>query len=150
MAMFKISGLAELQKEIAEIAELENGKIAEEMLKAGSKQVADTWTKVSTQRHVLTGNMVRGIKSSRVRKNAKGRFTVTYPYGEEERIRRGKVVKVRNAEKAFYQHYGYYNVLAKRYIPGDRFVDDIDRIADPLANKTMQEIWDNYLKKKGK
>lgn len=150
MAVFKISGLAALQKQIAEIAELDGGKIANEMLKAGSKEVADTWTKVSRIKHYRTGEMVKGIKSSRVRKNKRGRFTVTYPYGEETRIRRGKVVKIRNAEKAFYQHFGYYNVLVGRYIPGDRFVDEIDRIAEPKANKTMQDIWDNYLKQKGK
>lgn len=150
MAKLKISGLTELQKQIAEIAEMDGGKIANEMLKAGSKEVADTWTNVSRQKHVLTGEMVKNIKSSRIKKNKYGRFTVTYPFGSETRVRRGQIVKVRHAEKAFYQHYGYFNVLAGRYIPGDRFVDTIDAEAEPKANKTMQQIWDNYLKKKGK
>jgi hypothetical protein len=127
MAQLKISGLVELQKEIAEIAEMDKGEIANKMLKAGSKDVANTWYQEFEKRHDRhTGHLKRSIKSSRIKKNKIGRFTVTYPMGEEIRVRHGEPVKVRDAEKAF-----------------------IDIRAEKLANQTMQTIWDDYLKQKG-
>lgn len=150
MAQLKISGLVELQKEIAEIAEMDKGEIANKMLKAGSKDVANTWHQEFEKRHDRhTGHLKRSIKSSRIKKNKIGRFTVTYPMGEEIRVRHGEPVKVRDAEKAFYQHYGWTNNLTGRFVPGDRIVDIIDIRAEKLANQTMQTIWDDYLKQKG-
>ncbi len=150
MAQFKISGMVELQKEIAAIAELDKGEIAKKMLKAGSKDVADSWyQKFEAWHDKHTGHLKRSIKTSRIKTNKLGRFTLTYPMGEEERIRRGKPVKVRDAEKAFYQHYGWTNNLTGKFVPGDRIVDLIDIRAEKLATKTMQSVWDEYLKQKG-
>lgn len=148
MAQFKIHGLTELQRQIAEISELDKGEIAKKMLKEGSKDVEKVWYDESVARHKLTGAMADAIKTSRVRKNAYGRYTVTHPMDYEERTRHGETVKVRHAEKAFYQHYGWTNNQTGNFIPGDRFVDIIDRRAEPLAEKTMQTIWDKYLKDK--
>lgn len=146
MAQFKIHGLVELQKQIAQISEMDKGELAKKMLKAGSKDVEKVWYDESVARHKLTGAMADAIKTSRVKKNAYGRYTVTYPMDFEERTRRGTKVKVRHAEKAFYQHYGWTNNRTGKFIPGDRFVDIIDKKAEPLAEKTMQTIWDEYLK----
>lgn len=150
MASLKFSGLAELQKAIAEISELDKGEIAKKMLKEGTKEVEKMWAQDSIKLHKLTGQMAYSINSSRVRKNKIGYYTVTYPmdYEKPDRIRRGKVYRIRNAEKAFYQHYGYTNNLTGRFVQGDRFVDKIELKSEPLAEKAMQTVWDKYLKDK--
>ncbi len=150
MAQFKISGLAQLQKEIAAIAELNGGEIIKTMLKEGSKEVKAKWEEETQVRHVYTGEMLDNIKTSRVKKNKYGSFTVTYPMGSEHRIRKGKDVTVRNAEKAFYQHYGYFNVLTGKFHRGDRWVEIVDIKAEPAAERVMQNIWDKYLQEKQK
>lgn len=148
MASFKIHGLVELEKQIAELADLDKGEIAKKMLKAGGQEVEKVWKAKSEEMHNRhTGNMKRAIKATRIKKNQYGRFTVIYPQDYEVRIRRGKEVKVRHAEKAFYQHYGWTNNLTGRFVAGDRWVDIIDIQADPVANKAMQKIWDEHLKK---
>lgn len=144
---FVVHGLLELRRQMADIAELHGGEIANKMLRAGTKDVLDTWRKISFQRHVLTGDMYRSIESSAPKKNQKGRFTVTYPRNYVERTRKGKLVKVRNAEKAFYNHYGFYNVLFKTYVKGSRFVDDIDKISEEKSDVTMQKVLDDFIKK---
>lgn len=145
----KIHGMAELRRKIAEVAELEGGKFAKDMLKAGTKEVYDTWREEAFKRHKLTGNMYNNIKSSNPRSNKYGRYTVTYPKEYEIRIRRGKEVKVRHAAKAFYLHYGYVNNLTGRRVAGDRWVDKIDEIAEKKSDATMQKMLDQYLKQKG-
>lgn len=151
MAQLKIHGLTELINEISAISELDNGEIVKKMLKAGSQDVEKMWVKKSEEMHNRhTGNMRRAVKSTRVKKNSYGRFVITYPMDYEVRIRRGKEVKMRHAEKAFYQHYGWTNNLTGRFVAGDRWVDIIDMQAEPVANKTMQSIWDEYLKEKQK
>lgn len=142
----KIHGMAQLRQELADIAELHGGQIANKMLKEGTKDVTATWRQISFERHVLTGNMYRAIESSNPKKNKYGRYTVTYPRDYEERTRKGKLVKVRNAEKAFYNHYGFYNVLFGKFIQGDKFVDDIDKIAEEKSDKTMQKVLDDFIK----
>lgn len=169
MASLKVTGLVELQKQIAEISELDKGEIAKKMLKEGSKDVAKVWYDETKRRHgrrprsilkngksstvmKYTGQTTTSIDTSRVRKNKIGRYTVTYPMGYEvpDRIRKRKVYRIRNAEKAFYQHYGYTNPMTGQFVNGDRFVDIIDLKAQPIAEKTMQTIWDKYLKDKQK
>lgn len=150
MAQFKISGLAQLQKEIAAIAELNGGQIITQMLKEGTKEVKTKWEEETKLRHVDTGEMLKNIKSSRVKTNKYGKFTVTYPMGSERRIRRGKEVEVRHAEKAFYQHYGYFNVLTGKFHRGDRWVEIVEIKAEPAAERVMQTIWDKYLQEKQK
>lgn len=146
MAKFKVSGLLELQKEIAKISEMDNGALAKQMLREGSKNVADTWRQETEKRHKLKGYMLRGIKSTNPKKNRIGRYTVTYPMGEEYRVRRGNATIVRDAEKAFYLHYGYINPRNGKFYHGDRWVEVVDKTAEPLVDKTMQAIWDKWLK----
>lgn len=150
MAKLTFTGLAELQKQIAEIAELDKGEIVKKMLKEGTKEVEKMWAQDSIRLHKLTGQMAYAVKSSRVRKNKYGYYTVTYPmdYEKPDRIRRGKVYRIRNAEKAFYQHYGWTNNLTGKFVQGDRFVQKIEIKSEPAAEKVMQSVWDNYLKNK--
>lgn len=151
MAQFKIDGLVQLQEQLAKISELDNGREAKKMLEEGSKEVKKTWQKVAAQRHNKhTGLMKAETESSKPKKNKYGRFTVTYPRNAEERIRHGVKVSVRNAEKAFYQHYGYWNPWLKAHVPGDRWVDIVEVQAEPLADKAMQAEWDRFLKETNK
>ena len=146
----KIHGLAELRKELADIADLNGGEIAKKMLTEGTKDVLNTWRDISFQKHRLTGDMYMAIKSSKPKSNKYGRYTVTYPRDYVERTRRGKLVKVRNAEKAFYTHYGFINNLTGKFVKGDRFVEEIDNIAEKKSDQTMQKILDAFIGKKGK
>ena len=153
MANLKIHGLTELMKEIQAISELDNGELAKKMLKAGSEEVEKKWREKSETMHGRhTGRMKAAVKSTRIKKNKYGRFVITYPMEPEYeiRIRRGKEVKVRHAEKAFYQHYGWTNNLTGRFVAGDRWVDIIDIQAEPIVNKKMQSIFDEWLKKQQK
>ena len=150
MAQLRITGLAELQKEIAKIAELDGGNLAKEMLKEGSKDVKQKWEDEINVLHRLTGRMLENVQTSRVRKNKYGHFTVTYPMNSEIRIRRGKVIEFRHAEKAFYQHYGWTNNRNGKFYQGDRFVELVDIKAEAEATRTMQKIWDEYLRKHSK
>ena len=147
MAKFVVSGLIELQKEIAKISELDNGALAKQMLREGSKDVANVWHEEAQRRHNKhTGNMNRSIGSSNPKKNKIGRYTVTYPMGTEARIRHGVEIKMRDAEKAFYQHYGYINPWNGLFYSGDRWVEIVDMRSEPLVDKTMQQIFDKWLR----
>lgn len=150
MAQFRITGLAELQKEIAKIAELDGGQLAKEMLKEGSKDVKKKWEDEVEVLHKRTGKMLENVKTSRVKKNKYGYYTVTYPMNTEIRVRRGQTIEFRHAEKAFYQHYGWTNNRNGKFYQGDRFVELVDIKAEAEATRTMQRIWDNYLKKTSK
>lgn len=153
MANLKIHGLTELMKEIQAISELDTGELAKKMLKAGSEEVEKKWREKSESMHGRhTGRMKAAIKSTRIKKNKYGRFVITYPMQPEYeiRIRRGKEVKVRHAEKAFYQHYGWTNNLTGMFVAGDRWVDIIDMQAEPIVDKKMQSIFDEWLKKQQK
>lgn len=150
MAQLRITGLVELQKEIAKIAELDGGQVAKEMLKEGSKDVKKKWEDEVEVLHKLTGRMLENVQTSRVRHNKYGYYTVTYPMNSEIRIRRGQPVEVRHAEKAFYQHYGWTNNKNGKFYQGDRFVELVDIKAEAEATRTMQKIWDDFLKKTSK
>ena len=160
MAKFNYSGINEIIKQLEQISTLDNGKLAKTMLKEGSKPIVEKWKSVAGQVHNKhTGQMREATAAKAPRKNKKGRFIVSYPLGLEEyeyktengtipRIRHGQVIKFRNAEKAFFNHYGFFNVRANKFVIGTRWVDRVEDEAEPLANKKMQEIWDSYIKSK--
>lgn len=151
MAQFKIYGLVQLQEQIQRVSELDGGKVAKKMLEEGSKEVKKAWQKVAKERHNKhTGLMQLETDYDKPKKNQYGRFTVTYPRKGEERRRKGRIITVRNAAKAFYQHYGYWNPWLKAHVPGDRWVDIVEIRAEPLADKAMQAEWDKFLKETNK
>lgn len=171
MAKLTVSGLGDVIKQLEQISTLDGGKLAKTMLKQGSVPVAEEWKKVAQMSHSThynlqgrlvksTGQMMRSVETKKVKKNKYGYFTVTYPQGLEEyeyinksgakvpRIRHGKVVKFRNAEKAFFNHYGFFNKLTGKYVQGDRWVTKVEKAAEPKAEAEMQRVWDEYLKSK--
>lgn len=171
MAKLTVTGLTEVIKQIEQISTLDNGKLAKEMLRKGSVPVAEEWKKVAQTNHSRhydlqghlvnsTGQMKQSVETKKVKKNKYGYFTVTYPQGLEEyeyinkngvkvpRIRHGQVIKFRNAEKAFFNHYGFFNKLTGKFVQGDRWVTQVEKAAEPKAEAEMQKIWDEYLKSK--
>jgi hypothetical protein len=173
MAKLTVSGLDEVIKQIDHISTLDNGRLAKTMLKEGSVPIAEEWQKVAETNHSRhynlqgklvqsTGQMKRSVATKKVKKNKYGYFTVTYPQGIEEyeyinrngvkvpRIRHGQVVKFRNAEKAFFNHFGFFNKLTGKFVQGDRWVDKVEMTAGPKAEKEMQRVWDEYLKTQNK
>ena len=171
MAKLTVTGLGDVIKQLEQISTLDGGKLAKSMLKQGSVPVAEEWKKVAQMSHSKhynlqgrlvnsTGQMMRSVETKKVKKNKYGSFTVTYPQGLEEyeyinkngvkvpRIRHGQAVKFRNAEKAFFNHYGFFNKLTGKYVQGDRWVTKVEKAAEPKAEKEMQKVWDEYLKSK--
>lgn len=169
MAKLQVTGLKEVIKQIEQISTLDNGKLAKTMLTKGSVPVAEEWKKVAQTNHSKhynlkgqlvnsTGQMRQSVETKKVKKNKYGYFTVTYPQGFEEyeyinkngvkvpRIRHGQEVRFRNAEKAFFNHYGFFNKLTGKYVQGDRWVTKVEKAAEPKAEAEMQKIWDEYLK----
>ena len=169
MAKLQVTGLKEVIAEIDRISTLDGGRLAKEMLTKGSVPVADEWKKVAETNHSRhynlegklvksTGQMKASVATKKVRKNKYGYYTVTYPQGLEEyeyinkngvkvpRIRHGQVVKFRNAEKAFFNHYGFFNKLTGKFVQGDRWVEKVEKAAEPKAEAEMQKIWDEFLK----
>lgn len=123
MAAFKIEGLAELEKQIDKIGQLENDELINTMLKAGAEESRKCWVDgIRKYDHISTKiitdkNMITHVQTTRPKKNKFGRLCFVYPAGKENR----PWGDVRNAAKAFFQHYGWKNKA------GDHFVDPIEK-----------------------
>lgn len=144
MPIFKVEGIEDLERIIEKTGQLNNDELINSMLKAGSEIVRQEWVKeIRSLDLIETHNMINNVGSSKPKKNKFGRLTFIYPQGEEIR----KKGSVRNAAKAFYQHYGYMNVRTGRRVPGKFFVRTIEKRAENLAVAEMTRIFENYMKK---
>ncbi len=146
MAAFKVEGLSDLEKQIDAIGQLHNDELINDMLKAGAEEARKCWidgirkfdhisTKIITEK-----NMITHVTATRPKRNKFGRLCFVYPAGKEER----PWGDVRNAAKAFFQHYGYQGK------PGDRFVDDIEKKAEENAVPVMTAVFEDFLKEYNK
>jgi len=136
MAKFDTSGLDDIVKQMAELGELA-GDVADEMLFAGAKAVAEGWKEAAEQYQLKdTGDMIKSIGTTRVKTVGGLRAIEVYPQGKD---RKG----VRNAEKAFLLHYGTSSIPAKRW------VEKADQISAEPAEKEMREVWDKELRRRG-
>lgn len=149
MGLFKVDGLDDLMKAVDKAAQLNNDELINDMLKAGSKIAITEWTKeirsrdlISTPDKITKKNMIANVASTRPKKNKYGRLAYIYPQGEEIR----KKSNVRHAAKAFYQHYGYFNVRTGKRVPGKFFVDTIEQRVESLAVPVMTKIFEDYMK----
>jgi hypothetical protein len=149
MPLLMVDGLDDLVKLVDHAGQLHNDQLVNEMLKAGSEIVRNEWVKeirsrdlISTPSNITKKNMISNVASSRPKQNRFGRLTYIYPQGEEIR-KSGK--KVRHAAKAFYQHYGYFNVRAGKFIPPKNFVTNIEKRAERLAVPVMTKIFEDYM-----
>ena len=143
MARFDTSGLQDVLDEMTRLGE-SSCPVAEKMIMAGAEKVKQAW-KRSAEEHeyfkgggkYATGDMINSIGYPRkpTRIGAALEMDI-YPQGKNRRGRR-------NAEVAFVLHYGTSKMR------GSRWVDDADRYSGETVVPAMQEIWDDYIKKKG-
>lgn len=149
MAVMRCEGLDNLIKKLNDIAELDKAGVTESMLLAGSQDVKKAWEHEIVKRDLIkSGLMSKNITSSKPKMNIYGMFTTIYPQGWEY-DKSGKK-RVRNAEKAFMLHYGFYNhVTGEVYTKAVGWVDDVEAEAFRTATATMEKIFNNYIKSKG-
>lgn len=152
MARLKVEGIASLERMLKDLSTLDGGKAEEDMLNAGRKEVEKAWEH-QIQKHGLidTGKMKKGIYSSKPKRNIWGIFSQIYPAGYdyyEEGPNKGKK-RVRNAAKAFMQHYGFYNHATQSFYDKHvGWVDDVEKEALENATEVMTKVYDLYLKRK--
>lgn len=134
MARFETSGIEDIMKDMKRLGET-TGPVADEMLMAGAEEVKTSW-KFAAAYHGLkhTGDMIESIGfPNKPRTAGDVRAIDIYPQGKD---RKG----VRNAEKAFINHYGTSRIT------GTHFVDMADEESGPRVQATFEKIWDEHLK----
>lgn len=134
MALFRSEGFDELIDDLS-AHKMDFVRAAPAMLKAGSDVVVDCW-KRATEKHKLvdTGDMINSIAAAPVKGNSMA--CKVYPQGVD---RKG----IRNAEKAFVNHYGTSSRKATH------FVDDAEAEAEAPAVEAMANAWDTYFEQEG-
>lgn len=136
MALFEAEGFDELVADLKKNAELLDSA-APEMLQAGAAVVADAW-RDAIQSHGLidTGDMLDSVAPSNLVNSSTEKKIAVYPQGRD---RKG----IRNAEKAFINHYGASRRKATH------FVDDAETKAEGPAVEAMAAVWYNKLESGG-
>lgn len=132
MSNLAFSGLDDLYREIGRAGERAKPTV-EKMLQAGGKEVEQAWKRaIEEARLVKNGDMIKSVKADlAIRRNGDGvgSYVEIYPRGKD---RRG----IRNAEKAFVNHYGNSHIRARG------FVDVAEKYAEAMAVPVMEAIWD--------
>ncbi len=136
MALFEAEGFDELVADLKKNADLLDSA-APEMLQAGAAVVADAW-RDAIQSHGLidTGDMLDSVAPSNLVNSSTEKKIAVYPQGRD---RKG----IRNAEKAFINHYGASRRKATH------FVDDAETKAEGPAVEAMAAVWYNKLESGG-
>lgn len=136
MALFEAEGFDELVADLKKNADLLDSA-APEMLQAGADVVADAW-RDAIQSHGLidTGDMLDSVAPANLVNSSTEKKIAVYPQGRD---RKG----VRNAEKAFINHYGASRRKATH------FVDDAETKAEGPAVEAMAAVWYNKLESGG-
>lgn len=125
MARMNWSGLDGVMRELTQM-EKTAGPLTEKMLDAGAEVIAQSWKDaISSAGLIDSGAMQKSVKA---KKKSDGSREI-YPQGTDSR-------GVRNAEKAFIQHYGSSRIKATG------FVDRAEAEAEGPAVEAMQRIWD--------
>lgn len=79
-----------------------------------------------------TGAMVAAIAPTHIRSGYSGRYADVYPLGTDAK-------GIRNAEKAFWNHYGTHMIKPTYW------VDNATEAADMAVPTRLKEIWADYL-----
>lgn len=125
MARMNWSGLDGVMRKLTQM-EKTAGPLTEKMLDAGAEVIAQSWKDaISSAGLIDSGAMQKSVKA---KKKSDGSREI-YPQGTDSRV-------VRNAEKAFIQHYGSSRIKATG------FVDRAEAEAEGPAVEAMQRIWD--------
>ena len=136
MAEFKTPDdvFKDITKSLEELGEDAGKKLRSEMLDTGAKIMVEEWKgAIKRHKHIDTGEMrdsvaPRGSKAKSIRE--------IYPQGTDKK-------GVRNAEKAFVNHYGTSSRKATH------FVDDAEAEAEAPAVEAMANAWDTYFEQEG-
>lgn len=133
MARFDTSGIDGILEEMDRAGMLV-GETADSMLMAGAQVVSEEWRRAAEEAGLRdTGDMLKSIGYPRAPKTAGDiRSIDIYPQGKD---RRG----IRNAEKAFVNHYGTSRIKATH------FIDVADERSGPRVQKAFEDIWDKAM-----
>lgn len=135
MAKLIIRGLDEMQKKLSQLSTDVEVTLKDKMLDEGAKVGIQAWKdNIRLFTHIETSDMINSVGVTP--ETRKGAVREIYPLGKD---RKG----VRNAEKAFYLHYGTV------YREGDLFVDDIEDDMNEKARVVMRKVLDDYLAEHG-
>lgn len=152
----RFDGVDELNNMLHDIGSLENGNVTDKMLKKGQKVVEKKWNEeIKVKNHIHTGLMMKKVKSTKIKANKYGKFLSTFPQGEDTTYvnKKGETKKrkkpIRNAEKAFYLHYGWFMHGGMHLIKGDHFVDKIETGSIDETSEEMAKVLDDFLRNKG-
>lgn len=137
MARFDTSGMDDIIDAVLRMGEA-GEEIGDEMLLAGAEETKQAWGQAIADHGLVdTGEMFESIGYARKPKDVGDIRTIDiYPRGKDSK-------GVRNAEKAFVNHYGTSSRKATH------FVDDADEAAGPRVQAAMEKVYDNYLEKEG-
>ena len=136
MALFNGEGFDELLADLKQHGDLVS-TAAPDMLQAGAAVVADSWRDAIRAHDLIdTGDMIDSVGPSDVVNTSSEKKIAVYPQGRD---RKG----IRNAEKAFIDHYGASRRKASH------FVDDAETKAEGPAVDAMAAVWFDKLESEG-
>ena len=133
MARFDTDGLDDLIDEMQRMGQ-RSGEVAKAMTAAAADEIRDAWKQAAEEYGLRdTGAMIESIGFPGPVKDVGGILQQdVYPQGKDER-------GVRNAEKAFIQHYGSSRIKPKYW------VDEADAAAGPKVQQRLEDIWGEFL-----
>lgn len=129
-----MSGLDELIRDMNRLGE-NTGAIAEAMVDAAVVEIRDAWKETAEDYgYHASGEMIEsiGFPDATV-KTASMLYRDVYPQGKDSET------GVRNAEKAFLQHYGY------KKKDGSYWVDEAEARAAPRVAARLEKMWADFL-----
>lgn len=136
MALFNGEGFDELLADLKQHGDLIS-TAAPDMLQAGAAVVADAWRDAIRAHDLIdTGDMIDSVGPSDLVNTSSEKKIAVYPQGRD---RKG----IRNAEKAFINHYGASRRKATH------FVDDAETKAEGPAVDAMAAVWFDKLESEG-
>lgn len=136
MALFSGEGFDELIDDFKRHKDLLD-EAAPDILQAGAEVVTECWKDAITKHGLIdTGDMIESVAPSKATITGTEKKIAVYPQGKD---RKG----VRNAEKAFINHYGASRRKATH------FVDDAEEKAEGPAVDAMAEVWYQKLESEG-
>lgn len=141
MAMMDTSGLDELIRDMRRLGEY-SGQAADRMVLAAGEVIKESWKQEGVKRRLRkTGQMLDSIGYSQKVQDIGGvKYVDVYPQGKDRKT------GVRNAQKAFFLHYGSSRWRDSRG-RGYGWVDEAcAKAEEPVAQK-LTEMWGQYLEK---
>ena len=132
MAKLTIHGLDDVIADMKRLRELE-GETADKMLTEGAKIVEEEWKSAIKKADLVdTGAMLKSVKATKPKTSKDVRTIEVFPQGKDKK-------GVRNAEKAFVNHYGTSSIKATR------FVDEANEKAEPRVLEAYERIWNEHI-----